>query len=125
MRYTRISRGEEMTAKSSSSQRLLWEGIGLALVSAGSLCFEINLTRLFSVAQFYHFAFMVVSMALLGYGVSGTVLSLFYKEKQDKNEPIGMTKELTSLSYSANGGGRWSGAAVTMMASKGANSSQP
>jgi len=64
-------------------------------------------------------------MALLGYGVSGTVLSLFYKEKQDKNEPIGMTKELTSLSYSANGGGRWSGAAVTMMASKGANSSQP
>ena len=31
-----------------------------------------NLTRIFSVAQFYHFAFMVVSLALLGFGASGT-----------------------------------------------------
>jgi len=50
--------------------------LGLFLLSAGSLAFEINLSRLFSVAQFYHFAFMVVSLALLGYGASGTLLSL-------------------------------------------------
>lgn len=49
---------------------------GLLLVSAATLCFEINLTRLFSVSQFYHFAFMVVSMALLGFGASGTFLAL-------------------------------------------------
>ncbi|MFO7741947.1 MAG: hypothetical protein R6X31_06500 [Anaerolineae bacterium] len=50
---------------------------GLFLLSAASLAFEIILTRIFSVAQFYHFAFMVVSLALLGFGASGTFLSLF------------------------------------------------
>ena len=47
------------------------------LLSAATLAFEITLTRIFSVAQFYHFAFMVVSLALLGFGASGTFLSLF------------------------------------------------
>jgi len=56
--------------------------VGLFLLSAASLAFEINLSRIFSVAQFYHFAFMVVSMALLGYGASGTVLSLFPRTKE-------------------------------------------
>jgi hypothetical protein len=51
--------------------------VGLFLLSAGSLAFEIILTRVFSVAQFYHFAFVVVSLALLGFGASGTFLSLF------------------------------------------------
>ncbi len=49
----------------------------LFLLSAGVLGFEITLTRLFSISQFYHFAFMVVSIALLGFGASGTFLSLF------------------------------------------------
>jgi hypothetical protein len=52
-------------------------GLGLLLLSASGLTFEINLTRLFSVSQFYHFAFMIVSIALLGYGASGTVLAIF------------------------------------------------
>ena len=49
----------------------------LFLISAATLTFEITLTRLFSVAQFYHFAFMIVSIALLGFGASGTALTLF------------------------------------------------
>ena len=56
--------------------------LGLFLLSAASLTFEINLTRIFSVAQFYHFAFMVVSLALLGYGASGTMLSLLPRLKR-------------------------------------------
>jgi hypothetical protein len=51
--------------------------LGLFLLSAATLAFEINLTRLFSVAQFYHFAFMIVSLALLGFGASGSALTLF------------------------------------------------
>lgn len=51
--------------------------LALFLLSAATLTYEINLTRLFSVAQFYHFAFMIVSIALLGFGASGTVLALF------------------------------------------------
>ena len=52
---------------------LLW---GLGILSAATLALEINLTRLFAVAQFYHFAFMIVSLALLGFGASGTLLAL-------------------------------------------------
>jgi hypothetical protein len=51
--------------------------LSLFLISASTLTFEITLTRLFSVAQFYHFAFMIVSIALLGFGASGTALTIF------------------------------------------------
>ena len=51
--------------------------LGILLLSAATLLFEIDLTRVFSVAQWYHFAFMVISLALLGFGASGSFLSLF------------------------------------------------
>jgi len=50
--------------------------LNILLLSAATLLFEINLSRLFSVAQFYHFAFMIVSLALLGFGASGTLLAV-------------------------------------------------
>jgi spermidine synthase len=50
--------------------------LGVGLLSAGTLAFELALTRIFAVAQFYHFAFMAVSLALLGSGASGSLLSL-------------------------------------------------
>jgi hypothetical protein len=56
--------------------------VGLFLLSAATLAFEVNLTRIFSVAQFYHFAFMIVSLALLGFGASGTFLALFPRLKE-------------------------------------------
>ena len=59
-----------------SFKSISWGSAGLLLVSVAMLCFQINLTRLFSVSQFYHFAFMVVSIALLGMGASGTFLAL-------------------------------------------------
>ena len=40
------------------------------------LLLEGVLVRLLAVAQFYHFAFLVVSLALLGFGASGTLLSI-------------------------------------------------
>jgi len=51
--------------------------LGLFLLSTAGLSFEITLTRVFSLAQWYHFAFMVVSVALLGFGASGSALVLF------------------------------------------------
>src|SRR5512136_1046487 len=72
---------------------------GLFLLSAASLLFEINLTRLFSVSQFYHFAFMVVSIALLGYGASGTVLSiLLHSAPAHPQQRLGWLSLATSLS---------------------------
>lgn len=44
------------------------------LVSSAGLTFEISLTRLFSLIQGYHFAFMVISIALIGIGAGGAFL---------------------------------------------------
>jgi len=55
----------------------MWLYLTVFLLSASTLAFEIVLSRLFSITQFYHFAFMTVSLALLGAGASGTVLSVF------------------------------------------------
>jgi spermidine synthase len=50
--------------------------IGVASVAAATLLYEVALTRLFSIAHGYHFAFLAVSMGLLGFGASGTALAL-------------------------------------------------
>ncbi len=54
---------------------------GIFLFSFSSLSYEIALTRIFSISLWYHFAFMVISIAMLGIGASGTALSLFPKLK--------------------------------------------
>lgn len=61
----------EVTESDTSNRTLL----AVALLSAAMLAVELALTRLFALAQFYHFAFMIVSLALLGIGVSGSLLS--------------------------------------------------
>lgn len=44
---------------------------GIALTSFAALLLELTLTRLFSVVLFYHFAFLAISIALLGLGAGG------------------------------------------------------
>src|SRR5271167_3410527 len=44
---------------------------GLGLTSFAALLLELSLTRLFSVVLFYHFAFLAISIALLGLGAGG------------------------------------------------------
>jgi hypothetical protein len=44
---------------------------GVALSSFAALLLELSLTRLFSVVLFYHFAFLAISIALLGLGAGG------------------------------------------------------
>ncbi len=50
--------------------------LSLSLISATALAYEILLMRLFSIIQWHHFAYMIISLALLGYGISGTLVSL-------------------------------------------------
>jgi hypothetical protein len=45
--------------------------VGVALISFTALLLELALTRLFSVILFYHFAFLAISIALLGLGAGG------------------------------------------------------
>jgi spermidine synthase len=44
---------------------------GIALGSFSALLLELSVTRLFSVVLFYHFAFLAISIALLGLGAGG------------------------------------------------------
>ena len=50
--------------------------LSLGLISATALAYEILLMRLFSIIQWHHFAYMIISLALLGYGLSGTLVSI-------------------------------------------------
>ena len=52
----------------------------IALASATALAYEVLLIRLFSIIQWHHFAYMIISLALLGYGISGTLLSFFHEK---------------------------------------------
>jgi|TARA_B100000315_G_scaffold258967_1_gene313011 spermidine synthase len=52
---------------------LLW---AIAVLSAGVLGFEVLLVRLYGLVQWPHFAYMIISIALLGFGASGTFLAL-------------------------------------------------
>jgi len=46
------------------------------LVSAAAIGYEILLMRVLSIVQWHHFAYMIISLALLGYGASGTAIAL-------------------------------------------------
>ncbi len=57
----------------SSSRRAAF---GVFLVALSGLMFEIGLTRIFSATIWYHFAFVAISVALLGWGLGGFALHL-------------------------------------------------
>src|SRR2546428_10499778 len=59
---------------SRTPERTLLSGIGLS--SFAALLLELGLTRLFSVVLFYHFAFLAISIALLGLGAGGVFAHL-------------------------------------------------
>ena len=54
--------------------------VAVSLLSLAAIAYEILLTRLFSIALWHHFAYMIISLALLGYGASGTFL-VFVKHR--------------------------------------------
>ena len=51
--------------------------IATLFVSAAAIGYEILLMRALSIVQWHHFAYMIISLALLGYGASGTFIALF------------------------------------------------
>lgn len=51
--------------------------LALAVISVAVLAYEVLLVRLFAIVQWHHFAFMAISIALLGFGISGTLLAIW------------------------------------------------
>jgi spermidine synthase len=48
----------------------------IALISAAALAYELLLTRIFAIVHWHHLVATAISLALLGYGISGTFLTL-------------------------------------------------
>lgn len=82
-----------MSSQSSTTRTYL----ALAVLSAGMLSYEINLTRLYAVQQFHNFAFLVVGLAVMGLGASGLALSLW-----PRHPPLSRLAGLYSLSIAAS-----------------------
>jgi len=63
---------------------------GLFLLSLATLLLELALTRVLSVSLWYHFGFLVISTALLGFGASGVMLALWtgLRERQDLDRAL-------------------------------------
>src|SRR2546421_9167011 len=57
--------------------------LGIFLLSLATLLLELSLTRVVSVALWYHLGFLVISTALLGFGTSGVVLALWRRLREE------------------------------------------
>jgi hypothetical protein len=66
--------------------RLFSFAVGLA--SCSTIALELLLTRIFSVTMYYHFAYMVISIAMLGLSVSGVMIYLFPNFFRVRRMPI-------------------------------------
>ena len=83
--------------------------IVVACLAAAALLLESTLTRLLAVAQFYHFAFLVISLALLGFGASGSLLTIFprlYKSHGSTGEKhnLDRTLKVSGVGFAASVG---------------------
>ena len=72
----------------------------ILLVSAMALSYEILLMRLFSIVQYHHFAYMVISLALLGYAGSGTFL-VFFRQQLLHRFPLSLITNTTLMGIAA------------------------
>lgn len=72
----------------------------IALISASALAYEILLMKLFSIIQWHHLAYMIISLALLGYGASGTFL-VFARERLLKHFPYAYIGNILLFSLSS------------------------
>jgi hypothetical protein len=62
--------------------------ISIALLSAAIISFQLALIQILSNVQWHHFAYMVISMALLGFGAAGTMLTIFRKNLINRADTI-------------------------------------
>jgi hypothetical protein len=52
-------------------------GIALGMLSASVIASQLALMQILAIVQWHHFAYMVISIAMLGFGAAGTTIALF------------------------------------------------
>ena len=70
--------------KSDKTTSLVRINVAIGLISAAIIAFQLILMQILSYVQWYHFAYMIISIALLGFGAAGTFLTIF-QQKLEKN----------------------------------------
>jgi hypothetical protein len=60
----------------------------VALAACAALANEVLLTRYFAIVHWHHFAYMMISLALLGFGASGTLLALARHWLIERSAPV-------------------------------------
>jgi hypothetical protein len=59
---------------------------GIFFVSMAVLVLQVALTRVFAIMMWYHFSYLIISLALLGFGASGSLLTLIGIERRTDAE---------------------------------------
>ena len=71
--------------------RLLF--LATLLISTAAIGYEILLMRVLSIVQWHHFAYMIISLALLGYGASGTFIAINRRWLEKRFELASVTRK--------------------------------
>ncbi len=74
--------------ESNSQLSLIRINVAIGLISAAIVAFQLILMQILSYVQWYHFAYMIISIALLGFGAAGTLLTIFRKKLEQNYEAI-------------------------------------
>ncbi|MCK4906785.1 MAG: hypothetical protein KAR07_08240 [Spirochaetes bacterium] len=75
----------------------IFQFIGITLLTIATLGLEVSLTRIFSVTFWYNFVFMIISIALLGTGLSGVILSFGKPHNLSEKKINGLLTTFTVL----------------------------
>jgi hypothetical protein len=78
----KLLKGFKMNLKEHSTTRLL----ALFFVSIALIAYELYVIRVFSIGSWYNFGSLIISTALLGVGLSGTLLT--FLQKWIKKRPL-------------------------------------
>jgi hypothetical protein len=71
--------------------------LAVFLVSLSALAFEVLLARVFSISQWNHLSFMVISIALFGFAASGTFLNIIEIRKTGWARQLSTTQAIRTL----------------------------
>ena len=71
--------------------------IGIFTTTLATLILELTLTRIFSVTMWYHFAFMTISLVLLGISAAGVIVFLY--DKIFSREKVAQHVVIFSIAY--------------------------
>src|SRR5205085_9556337 len=63
------------------NQQIMRTRISVFLITLSGLILEVGLTRIYSASIWYHFAFVAISVALLGWGLGGFTVHLLKRVK--------------------------------------------